>query len=63
LRNCICGHSETEHHLNFDSIVPEKHWCSGCSKINKFTIPNMFHTFQLDNLSYVEYEAARRGLI
>lgn len=64
MRNCVCGHTLEKHWLNVDSTVKEKHWCATCSSLNRFGLPiTMFHTFELDNLSYIEEEAERRGLI
>jgi len=65
LHNCICGHSEEEHEAHKLSMMNlgGVHWCRGCSIENRFSPPNMFHDFKLDNLSYIEDLAKKKGLI
>ena len=53
---CICGHIFEDHYVG---PISKKDICSECSVLDKhFDV----HTFKLDNLTYVEREAERRGL-
>ena len=40
-----------------------KHWCEGCGRDKLVGVPKAFHTFELDNLSYIEDLAKKRKLI
>ena len=62
-----CGHPQT-HHLSdgYKGIVTIKkygeHWCKRCCNDGNFS-RDSFHTFKLDNLSYIEEFAKERGLV
>jgi hypothetical protein len=58
---CLCGHSRRVHENDNTGFIILKnlgnHWCRDCC------LDKAFHTFKLDNLSLVEFEAKKRGLI
>lgn len=67
LYKCYCGHYEADHKAEHSMASWGDHWCRQCSDENRYgtigTFNSMFHTFTLDNLSYIEDLANDRGLI
>lgn len=67
-RCIICTHDK-RNHLPYGGkrkiiILPEfgKHWCEDCTRVY-CGVMKAFHTFKLDNLSYIEALAKKRNLL
>ena len=59
LYKCLCGHTFITHLTENDGIIllPKhgEHWCLDCSNALIGGLSD-FHTFKLDNLTYLEYK-------
>ena len=52
---CVCGHEKDLHKISGTALsLVEFEWCEGCCSSTLYKQHKTYHTFKLDNLSYLE---------